>query len=100
MRELFKDKYKSQIYFSDFLHNENSNIIEAKFNVTSNSKFEISGRSLQKDRRVSFTKNPKVIFVENWKILNVDMSKEGKLYSRFNRKRGNSLNPGDKCKVF
>jgi hypothetical protein len=48
-------------------------------------------------KNVSFTEKPKVIYVENWKILNVDMSKEGKLYNKFNR--GNKS--GDEsCRVF
>ena len=50
-------------------------------------------------RRVSFRDKPKVFHVENWKILNVDMSKEGKLYSRFNRVKPGKVE-GDNCKIF
>ena len=39
-----------------------------------------------------------VIMVENWKILNVDMSKEGKMYNRYNRGGFNTREDG--CTVF
>lgn len=56
-------------------------------------------RSSVRSKKVSFQEKPKVIYVENWKILNVDMSKEGKLYSRFNR--GKHGKAGDEsCRVF
>jgi hypothetical protein len=65
-----------------------------------NSKVRSSGKTNGGlSRRVSFQDKPKVFHVENWKILNVDMSKEGKLYSRFNR--GNSGKAQeDNCRVF
>ena len=58
----------------------------------------ISGKKERENRRVSFIEKPKVIHVENWKILNVDMSKEGKLYNKFNR--GSRGKGDDKCTVF
>lgn len=43
---------------------------------------------------------PKVHYVANWKILNVDMSKEGKMYSNFNRRRPRPGDRDDSCKIF
>lgn len=73
------------------LHMKPNNIQQPKWIQKSNP-VKISGK-----KRVSFTGKPKVIYVENWKILNVDMSKEGKLYNKFN----NGKRKGDEtCRVF
>ena len=51
-----------------------------------------------KRKNVRINTAPKVHFVENWKFLNVDMSREGKRYNRFNR--GKRKRNDDLCKIF
>jgi hypothetical protein len=70
---------------------EKGNIKQARWIENSNI------TKVSEKKRVTIKQKPKVIYVENWKILNVDMSKEGKLYNRFN----NGKRPGDEtCRVF
>lgn len=56
--------------------------------------------SRRRGMRVKFNDDnlENVINVENWKILNVDMSKEGKMYNRYNM--GLKRKSPDACKVF
>lgn len=70
--------------------------------IQNSSSVNVKNKSGERPKKVSFKEKPKVIFVENWKILNVDMSKEGKLYNRFNRgKQGRHGKAGDEsCRVF
>ena len=60
---------------------------------------------LNKDRkggarkRVKFKENPTIHHVANWKFLNVDMSREGKRYNKFNTKK-NRRTMDNRCTVF
>ena len=70
-----------------------------KMEPMSNNRDSKQSQTKIEKKNVSFTENPKIIYVENWKILNVDMSKEGKLYNRFNR-GSKGMGADDKCKIF
>ena len=54
--------------------------------------------SRKRPKKVVINTIPRVQFVENWKFLNVDMSKEGKRYNRFNR--GRRKRDDDLCAIF
>lgn len=53
-------------------------------------------KSGKKNKRVRVDAKAKVHYVANWKFLNVDMSKEGKMYNHFNRRHQRD----DPCRVF
>lgn len=57
-------------------------------------------KKIKKRLKVKINPDPKVHYVANWKFLNVDMSKEGKMYNHFNRRRRVGNTDDESCKIF
>lgn len=54
----------------------------------------------KKGKKVRINAAAKVHYVANWKFLNVDMSKEGKMYNHFNRRHHRHGQTDESCRIF